>query len=67
MYVIHWYCRYLHREYRMPGFLSSRMNWPPLLPHQQERVDPPPPFWFWEGDTLACERLERKPGTLGVV
>jgi hypothetical protein len=36
------------------GFLPSRRNWDPPLPHPQASV--PPPLWFRRRDTLACGR-----------
>ncbi len=46
-----------HRVYRVPGLLSSRLNWLPPPPHPQASVALP--LGSWEGgggNTLACRR-----------
>jgi hypothetical protein len=49
-------CRYLKGIilYRVPEFLSSRLNWvPPPPPRKRACLPPPPSIGSW-GDTLAC-------------
>jgi hypothetical protein len=36
---------------RVPGFLSSCLNWLPPPPHPQVSVAPPAPYWFHEKRT----------------
>ncbi len=40
--------------YRVPEFLSSRLNWVPTAPSQQAGVSSPLGSWGGGEDTLAC-------------
>jgi hypothetical protein len=45
-----------HREYRVPGILSSRPNWVPPTPSPTRECCSSPPFGSKGADTLACGR-----------
>jgi hypothetical protein len=52
-----------HRIDRVPGFLSSRLNWYPPPPHPLASVPVPPPFFARGGHTHLRHLRERRRGS----